>query len=110
MVGNLSLKLLLLDLNWLIGLAGDTLGENFSQTGSLDNLNKDLVALFNQAKAESGKTELGNGTVVKDLVGNILEMDGFSEMSLEQKLTALVEATVKTVMISLAEVGTDLHL
>jgi len=81
---HLALKLFLLQLNRLISLSTYPLGKDFFKSLGLNNLYQDVMALLDEAEAESSETNLGNGTVVEDLATNVLQMDAVSNMSLQQ--------------------------
>ena len=68
------------------------------------------MTFFNKSKSECGQTDLSNGSVVKDLTSDVLEMNALADMSLEEQLASLVESAVKSVMIGLAKCCLDLHL
>ena len=81
---HLALKLLLLQLNRLISLSTYPLSKDFFKSLGLNNVYQDVMALLDEAEAESSETNLGNGTVVEDLATNVLQMDAVSNMSLQQ--------------------------
>jgi hypothetical protein len=81
---HLTLKLFLLQLNRLISLSTYPLGKDFFKPLGLNNVYQDVMALLDEAEAESSETNLGNSAVVEDLATNVLQMDAVSNMSLQQ--------------------------
>ena len=59
-------------LSCFLVMSVDTLGQKLSEARALEDLNKDFVRLFDHAQTEAGHTDLCNGSVVEDLVVNVL--------------------------------------
>lgn len=68
------------------------------------------MAFLDEATAEGRDSDLGDSTVVEDLAADVLQVDAFSHVSLEEQVATLVEAAVETMVIGLAEGSLDLHL
>ena len=109
MVGYLALYLFLFKLNRLVRLSAYSLSENFSQSGSTLNVNKDIMALLNHSKTECSNSNLSDSSVVKNLWSNILKVNAFTDVSLKKKVSSLKESAVNTMMIGLLKCSSHLH-
>lgn len=65
---NLSLLFLGFELNGLVLLLRNLLGQKFAVLAVLADVGQDLMGLLNLAQTESTKADLDQGTVVKDLI------------------------------------------
>jgi hypothetical protein len=81
-VRNLPLELFFLHLNGFIEHSRDTLSKDLSKPDSLDDLNKHIMAFLDETKSKGCESKLGNGTVVEDLIGDILKVNRLSNVGL----------------------------
>jgi hypothetical protein len=109
-IWDLSLEFLFLLLDWLVNLSADALSEDFSESECLHNVNKDVMAFFNETKLESRETNLSDGTIVEDLASNVLQVNAVSYVGLEKKISSFVESFMKGMMISVLQGSSYLHL
>jgi hypothetical protein len=107
---NLTLNLFLFKLNRLIWLSADALSKDLSKSRSTLNVNKDIMAFLNHAKAESCDADLGHSAIVKDLGTDILKVNAFANVSLKDQVSSFEESAVDTMVIGLLEGSAYLHL
>lgn len=111
MSGHLSSSLLLFLLLSLLVVAVETLSEELSESGVLEDLDEDVVGLLDAAKSEESHTDLSKSSVVEDLVINILGlMDDLTNVSLLDQVLSLNHLVVKSQVVDLEKGCLDAHL
>ena len=111
MSGHLSSSFLLFLLLGLLVVTVETLSEELSESGVLEDLDEDVVGLLDAAESEESHTDLSKSSVVEDLVINILGlMDDLTNVSLLDQILSLDHLVVKSQVVNLEKGRLDTHL
>ncbi len=80
---------LLLDflLSGLFVVTIDTLGQELTESGTLEDFNEHLMRLLDHAQAEAGHTNLSDGSVVQNLIINMLQRNDLTNVSLLKEVS-----------------------
>lgn len=104
---------LLLDLllrGLLVVATIDALGEELAEARVLEDLNEDFMRLLNFTQPKVGHTNLGDGSIVKDLVVNVLQRDDFADVRLLEQVFGDDDIVVQGQVVHLEESRLDSHL
>ena len=71
-------------LSSLLLMTIDSLSKQFPESGALEDFNKHLMGLVDPTQTEEGHTDLGEGTVVKNLVVYLLHANDLADVGLLQ--------------------------
>ena len=69
-------------LSGLFVMTIDTLSQEFTESGALEDFNEHLMRLLDHAQTETSHTYLGDGSVVQNLVVNVLQWNDLTNVSL----------------------------
>lgn len=80
-------------------VGAQALGETLLELGALADVDKDLEALLKESKSEGSETDLDDGSVVADLVGDLLLTNDVRDTCLHHEVLRLEISVVDGVVI-----------
>lgn len=71
------------------------------------HFNQDFVSFLDSASSEESKSDLSEGSVVIDLVVNVLQVDDMAHVGFHEQVLRFFDFVVESVMVNLVECSLD---